>query len=136
MTTPYSTVLLGTIHVNVVRNDVVFSARVLIDPVSQATFISRKLQRKLDLPTLSAPSATFVGLNGAVAANYCTVCIASLGFSIDPTFSLTTKAYVVDKLTGRLSTCSLTKFVDFNTSELPLTDLKYAFIDFNMLLKI
>ena len=53
-------------HVNVVHNDVVFPVRALIDPASQVTFISRKLQRKLDLPTLSAPAATVVGVNGTV----------------------------------------------------------------------
>ena len=114
---------------NVVHNDVVFPGRALIDPASQATFISKKLQRKLDLPTLLAPSVTVVGHNGAVAANSTKVCIVSLGYSIDPEFSLTAEAYVHDKLTGQLPTCSLAKFVDFNTSDLPLTDLKCAHMD-------
>ena len=85
-----------------------------------------------NLPGISSsihPSATAVGLKGAVAANSTKVCIVSLGSSIDPAFSLTTEAYVVDKLTGRLPTCSLAKFVDFNTSDLPLTDLKCAHMD-------
>ena len=71
--------------------NVVFPARALIEPASQATFISRKLQRKLNLPTLLATSATVVGLNGAVGANSTKVCIVSLGSSIDPAFSLTTE---------------------------------------------
>ena len=111
------------------HNDVVFLARALIDPPSQATFISRKLHRKLNLPTLLAPSVTVVGLNGALAANSTKVCIVSLVSSIDPAFSLTTKAYVVDRLTGRLPTCSSTKFVDFGTPDLLLTDLECAHMD-------
>ena len=64
-------------------NDVVFPARALFDPASRATFFSRKLQLKLDLPILLAPSATIVGFNGAVAANSTKVCIVSLGSTID-----------------------------------------------------
>ena len=70
-----------------------------------------------------------MGLNGTVVANSTKVCIVSLGSSIDLAFSITTEAYVVDNLTGRLPTCSLAKFVDFNTTDLPLTDLKCIHMD-------
>ena len=52
--------LLGTANVNVGLDHAMFSTRALIDRVSQATFISRKLQQKLDYPTHSATAATFV----------------------------------------------------------------------------
>ena len=106
------------------HNDVVFPARALIDPTSQDTFITRKLQSKLDLPTLLEPAAAVVGLNGAVAVNATKACIVSQASSIDPAFRLTTETYVVDKLTCRLPTCSLAKFVDFKTPDRPLRDLK------------
>ena len=81
-----------------------------IDPASQATFISRKLQKKLSLPTYAAPATEIVGLNGAVAAKSTKVCIISLRSSEDPNFNLKLEAYVVEKLTGRLPTYSLSKF--------------------------
>ena len=56
-------------EVNIELDHFMFSARALIDPATQATFISRKLQRKPDLPIYSTPAATIVGLNGAVVAN-------------------------------------------------------------------
>ena len=101
-----SSVLLGTAQVNIELDHVIFSTRALIDPASQATFISRKLQRKLDLPTYSVPAATITGLNGAVVAHSRKVRIVSLRSPIDPSFKLTTEAYVVEKLSGQLPTCS------------------------------
>ena len=45
--TSSSTVLLGTAQVNIKLNNAIVCARTLIDPASHATFIARKLQRKL-----------------------------------------------------------------------------------------
>ena len=59
-----------------------FSARALIDPVSQTTFTSRKLQRKLDLPTYLASAVTIVGVYGAVLANSRKVCIFHYGLPL------------------------------------------------------
>ena len=98
--TSYSTVLLATTVVDIMLNDVRYSARALIDPASHATFVSRRLQRKLDLPTFSVPSAAIFGLNGAIAANSTRVCSVSLGSPIDPEFHLQTDAYVVEQLTA------------------------------------
>ena len=91
--------LLGTTRVYIKLGHVIFSARSLIDPASEATFISRKLQRKLDLPTFLAPAAN------VVVANSKKVCIISLGSPTNPLFRLTTEAYVVEQLTGQLPTC-------------------------------
>ena len=82
---------------NIVHNDVVCPARNVINLASQAAFIYRNLERKLDSTKLLA---LFVGLNGAVTANSNKVCIVSLGFSIDRAFSLTTEVYVVGKQTS------------------------------------
>ena len=106
------------------------SARALIDPASQGTFISRNLQRKLDLPIYSAPAATIVGLNGAVVANSKNVCFVSLRLPIDPSFKFTKEAYVVEMLTGQLPTWSFAKYADSDAPELPLTDFEYAHMDF------
>ena len=105
------------------------SARALIDPASQATSISRKLQRKLDLPIYLALGTTIMGLHGAVVANSTEVCIVSLWSPIHRSSKLSTEAYVVEQLTGQLSTCSLAKYDDSDAPELPLTDFKYAHTD-------
>ena len=123
------TILLGTAEANIKLNNAMISARALMDPASQATFISRRLQRELDLSKYSPPAATIVGLNGAVVANSRIVCIVSLWSPIDLSFKLTTEAYVVEQLTGQLPICLLAKYADFDTSELPLTDFKYAHMD-------
>ena len=43
-----------------------------------------------------------------------------------PHFELTTEAYVIEKLTGQLPTCSLAKYANTDALELPLIDFKYA----------
>ena len=57
------------------------------------------------------------------------VCIVSLRSVIDPSFVLITEAYVVEKLSGKLPTCSLAQYADFDAPEFPLTDVKYAHMD-------
>ena len=44
-------------------------------------------------------------------------------------FKFTTRAYVVENVSGQLSTSLLAKFVDFDVPDLPLTDWKYAHMD-------
>ena len=58
----------------------------------------------LNLPTLSTPAATILGLNGAIAANSTKICSVSLSSSTDPEFYTETDAYVVEQLAGRLPT--------------------------------
>lgn len=103
--TPYSTVLLVTTVVDIIFNDVRCSAGALIDFAPQATFISRRLQRKLNLSTFYAPAATRLVHNGAIMANYTKVCSVSLGSSIEHELHLETEEYVIEKLTGCLPTC-------------------------------
>ena len=81
------------------------------------TFISRKLQRKLDFPTYLAPATTIMGLNGAEIANSTKVCIISLGFPIDPSFKLNTEANVVEQFIGQLPAYCLAKYADFDAPE-------------------
>lgn len=44
-------ILLGTAQVNIIFRGDIFTARAVIDPGSQSSFISEKLQRQLSLPT-------------------------------------------------------------------------------------
>ncbi|XP_061402553.1 uncharacterized protein LOC133338395, partial [Musca vetustissima] len=61
-------VLLGTAIVQIDVNGIIFSARALIDSGSQATFISEKLQRQLNLP-IKKVNARISGLNDALAGS-------------------------------------------------------------------
>lgn len=126
---PYSTVLLGTTNCEVLVNDIRCSARALIDPASQATFISKRLQKKLSIPTFSAPTAEITGLSGSVAATSSKICYISIGSSIDPQFKIRTEAYVVEKLTGRLPSCSLSNIITSNFPEISMTDVKCTRMD-------
>ncbi|XP_075150742.1 uncharacterized protein LOC142224843 [Haematobia irritans] len=128
-TSQFSTVLLGTTVVDLCCHGVKCSARALIDPASQATFISRKLQKKLALPIFPVTSANIVGLNGTISAKSTNVCRISLCSPIDPTFELSTDAYVVDKLTGRLPTYSLSQLLDVDLPEVTMCDLKCSHMD-------
>ncbi|XP_075156697.1 uncharacterized protein LOC142229978 [Haematobia irritans] len=85
------------------------SDRALIDPASQATFISRKLQKKLALPIFPVTSANIIDLNGTISAK---------------STNLSTDAYVVDKLTGRLPTYSLSQLLDVHLPDITVSDLK------------
>ena len=59
-------ILLGTVVVGIYHRGETFRARPLIDSRSQATFISKGLQRKLGLPTVNI-HARVTGLNGSCA---------------------------------------------------------------------
>ena len=74
--------------------------RALIDTASQTIFISRQLQPKIDLHTYSTAAGTIVGPNAAAIASSRKVCIVSLRSPINPSFELTTEAYIVEKLSG------------------------------------
>ncbi|XP_050340994.1 uncharacterized protein LOC126767586 [Bactrocera neohumeralis] len=53
-------ILLGTAMVQIEHNGQRYSARALIDSGSEATFISRRLQRSLDIPTHSLSAQSFI----------------------------------------------------------------------------
>ncbi|XP_075155869.1 uncharacterized protein LOC142229212 [Haematobia irritans] len=127
--TSEAALLLGTTVVELCCHGVKCSARALIDPASQATFISRKLQKKLALPIFPVTSANIVGLNGTISAKSTNVCRISLCSPIDPTFKLSTDAYVVYQLTGRLPTYSLSQLFDVNLPGITMCDLKCSHMD-------
>lgn len=128
-TSSFSTVILGTAMVDVYIHGVRCSVRALIDPASQASFISRKLQRKLSLPIFSAPGAEIVGLNGAIASTATQRCSITLKSPIDHRFEVTTEAYLVEKLTGRLPTYSWSRLSDYDLPEINMSDLKCTHMD-------
>ena len=59
-------ILLGTAAVGIYHRGQTYCGQALIDSRSQTTFISERLQRKLDLSTVNMP-ARASGLNGSCA---------------------------------------------------------------------
>ncbi|XP_065362051.1 uncharacterized protein LOC135955621 [Calliphora vicina] len=126
---PHSTVLLGSAICIVHVNDLRCAARALVDPGSQGTFISRRLQRKLSIPTFSVPSTNVTGMMDCLAGNSSTMCVLSVGSPIDPSFKLKICAYVVEKITGRLPSCTLSDIVNSSFPDITMTDVMCTRMD-------
>ncbi|XP_065365492.1 uncharacterized protein LOC135958516 [Calliphora vicina] len=126
---PHSTVLLGSAICIVHVNDLRCAARALVDPGSQGTFISRRLQRKLSIPTFSVPSTNVTGMMDCLAGNSSTMCVLSVGSPIDPSFKLKICAYVVEKITGRLPSCTLSDIVNSRFPDITMPDVMCTRMD-------
>ncbi|XP_065372164.1 uncharacterized protein LOC135964036 [Calliphora vicina] len=94
-------ILLATAVVNIVCQGETFTARALIDPASQSSFICEKIQRKLDLPTEKVDS-NISALNCAPAGSSHKQCNFVLGSRIDRSFRLKMSGLVLPRLTGNL----------------------------------
>ncbi|XP_050340229.1 uncharacterized protein LOC126766506 [Bactrocera neohumeralis] len=94
-------ILLGTAMVQVEHNGQRYSARALIDSGSEATFISRRLQRSLDIPTHSV-SAQVTGLNNAVSATPTSICEITLCSPLNINYKLSAQAFILNSLTDNL----------------------------------
>lgn len=121
-------VLLGTAIVNIHSNGDVFTARALIDSGSQATFISEKLQRRLNLPVTNV-NARISGLNEAIAGSAEKECKFCLKSPHSDNFNIEVAALVLPLLTGRLPSTSVDIPSSFSLGTLPLADPKFATSD-------
>ncbi|XP_037813632.1 uncharacterized protein LOC119604835 [Lucilia sericata] len=119
--TSNSTVLLGTALVDVYANDFKYTVRALIDSASEATFISKKLQKKLSLNTRSSQTEVH-GLNDSLTATSTHICYVRIGSPIDSSFEIHTDALVVKKLTGQLPHYPLSDFNNGEFADLQLAD--------------
>ncbi|XP_073811829.1 uncharacterized protein [Musca autumnalis] len=94
-------VLLGTAIVNIKVNGVIFTARALIDSGSQATFISERLRRRLNLP-VKPINARISGLNEALAGSSEKQCTLNLRSPHNIDFEVRVSSLVLPQLTGKL----------------------------------
>ncbi|XP_049315834.1 uncharacterized protein LOC125779239 [Bactrocera dorsalis] len=94
-------IILGTAMVQIEHNGQRYSARALIDSGSEATFISRRLQRSLDIPTHSV-SAQVTGLNNAVSATPTNICEITLCSPLNANYKLSAQAFILNSLTDNL----------------------------------
>ena len=65
-TSQNKSVLLGTAMVNIIHHGVTYTARALIDPASEASFVSESLQQRRGIDTISS-QATISGVNQGVS---------------------------------------------------------------------
>lgn len=121
---PNSTVLLGSAFCEVRVNDIKCVARALIDPCSQGTFVSKRLQRKLSLPTFSVPVTRISGVNCSSGGASSDMCYLTIGSTLDPQFETRIEAHVVDKLTGQLPSLSFTEIMTSSFPEISMADVK------------
>ncbi|XP_073823930.1 uncharacterized protein [Musca autumnalis] len=118
-------VLLGTAIVQIDVNGVIFTARALIDSGSQATFISEKLQRRLNLP-IKKVNARISGLNDALAGSTEKQCTFLLKSPHSDSFEVQVSSLVLPRLTGKLPSYTLDIPDIYSLGIAPLADPKFA----------
>lgn len=118
-------VLLGTAIVNIVANGVIYTARALIDSGSQATFISEKLRRRLNLPSTRI-NAIVSGLNKALAGSTQELCNFIIRSPANPNFEIEVSGLVLPQLTGRLPSSTIRFPISYSFENLRLADPNFA----------
>ncbi|XP_075159708.1 uncharacterized protein LOC142232883 [Haematobia irritans] len=107
--------LLPTAIVSITHNGDTFSARAFLDQGSEKTFISRRLQQRLSLPT-EPKSFEIRGMGGNVVAHSNSLCHLTL-YSPNHDHTLVVQAIVVPKITRLLPNFVVSKS-DYDLSEI------------------
>ena len=108
--------------VNIIHQGTTYPARALIDPASEASFISERLQNNLKLSTLST-NAQISGINQAVSATSSKLCSLNIGSPLDQSLQLNTTAFVLPQISGNLPSFNVNIDVKNISSNLRLADL-------------
>ncbi|XP_065369024.1 uncharacterized protein LOC135961453 [Calliphora vicina] len=123
--TTHNSIVLGTALVDICVGNVRRTVRALIDSASEATFISKKLQSTLQLPTKSSHT-NITGLSGSLTATATQICPIRISSPLEKLFETTADAYVINKLTGDLPYYDMSSLMNVKFSDLPLAD-NYSF---------
>lgn len=107
--------MLATAWVKIIGNGLSHKIRALIDPCSDETFVSARIQKLLRLPTKSI-AADITGLGGEYLTKCSKLAVFTLRSTRESNFSLDTDALVVPDVTGNIPTHS---FENVNTDQLP-----------------
>ncbi|XP_070075146.1 uncharacterized protein [Drosophila takahashii] len=99
-------VLLGTAMIDICHLGTHFRARALIDSGSEATFITERLFKLVNLP-FRPIQAKVSGLNQTVSAQSTRLCHFAIRSPTKPGLQLDTAAYVLPELAGRLPSHSI-----------------------------
>ena len=99
-------VILGTAMVHLIHQGITYPARALIDPASEASFITENLQRRLGISTTST-QATISGINQTLSTTSRKLCSLCIGSPIDTSIFMELSALVVPAISGNLPSFSL-----------------------------
>ncbi|XP_058976757.1 uncharacterized protein LOC131801808 [Musca domestica] len=94
-------VLLGMAVVNIVHQGVLYPARALIDPASESSFISERLQNRLKLPA-SPAKAVVSGVSGSLSATANKSCRIQISSPLDNSPTLETSVLVLPTISENL----------------------------------
>ncbi|XP_037810627.1 uncharacterized protein LOC119602901 [Lucilia sericata] len=114
-------VLLATAWVNIVHYGSSYKVRALIDPCSDESFISEKIQKLLKLPTVPV-SVEVVGLGGEIISRSDKMANFSLVSLVNSDLSLNVTALVVPQVTGNVPTHSYNPDVNIVIPKLEYAD--------------
>ncbi|XP_065365681.1 uncharacterized protein LOC135958718 [Calliphora vicina] len=120
----HRSVLLGTAMVNLLHMGITYPVRALIDPGSEATFISERLQNRLKLPTNST-NARISGINQAVSATTRKICSIHIGSPLDSSRTLQTMALVIRDISGNLPSFTIPSYIKDYLPNIQLADVNF-----------
>ncbi|XP_075150873.1 uncharacterized protein LOC142224981 [Haematobia irritans] len=112
--------MLATAWINILKDGLAHKVRALIDPCSDGTFISKKIQRLLNLPT-KLISAEVTGLGGGAVTRCSQIAFLTIGSILNNNFTAEIDALVVCDVTGDVPTHSF----DYSLVD-QLPNLEYA----------
>lgn len=113
-------VMLATAYVNIVHFGTIYKIRALIDPCSDESFVSERIQKLIKLPTI-AVSAEVTGLGGELVSKSNKMANFTISSKLNPNISIKVEALVVTNVTGNIPTHSL-----YLPDNFELPNLEYA----------
>ncbi|XP_073820653.1 uncharacterized protein [Musca autumnalis] len=113
--------MLATAWIEILKDGASYRFRALVDPCSDDTFVSSRVQRRLKLPTTSV-SADISGLGGGHLTKCSKVASITIGSCKNSSFALDLEAYVVPDITGNIPTQPLDEISLARLPELDLAD--------------
>ncbi|XP_073841417.1 uncharacterized protein [Musca autumnalis] len=113
--------MLATAWIDVLKDGASYRVRALVDPCSDDTFVSSRVQKRLKLPTTSV-SADISGLGGEHLTKCSKVASITIGSRKNSSFALDLEAFVVPEITGNIPTQPLEEISLDQLPELDLAD--------------
>ncbi|XP_065356279.1 uncharacterized protein LOC135950678 [Calliphora vicina] len=118
------TVLLGTAMVNIRHQGMTYPARALIDPGSETSFISERVQNRLKI-SAHLTNAQISGVNQTITATSTKLCSIEIGSPLDTSINLRTTALVLPNISGKLPSFVMSDELCGNLPNLKLADSQF-----------
>ncbi|CAD6997982.1 unnamed protein product [Ceratitis capitata] len=94
-------IILGTAMVHICYNGVNYEARALLDSGSEGTFITKRLQRRIKIPTQPV-DFQISGINATTPANVREAARLVIGSPVNPEIRIEARGLILPQLTGNL----------------------------------